>query len=172
MAKNYEVLEQLKENLTLTGADTYTEIELTLLEEIGKRNKKGDKIKVMMIWGIQFEHLAGAAFPWDAAGGATGDQWSIQFTTNSEAQMINISDKDCLAKFGQTSNFLTGGHSNLVEKAPIHWYPQPLPYIKKRMWIGGDSVGLTGILNTDITIYHTYGYVSQFTLNRMIAKKI
>jgi hypothetical protein len=172
MPKNYEVMEQIKENLTLSGADTYTEIELTLLEEIGKRNKKGDKIKVMMIWGIQLEFKAGACLPWDTAGGATNDKWELQITTNSESAMVGSQDKDVVFKTGQVSNFLTGGHNNIIEIAPIIWFPQPLPYIKKRLWIGADSTGLTGVLSVDITIYHTYGYVSQFTLNRMIAKKI
>lgn len=82
MPKNYTILEQLKENITLSGANTYTEVELVLLEEIGKRNKKGDKVKVMMVHGIALELVSGQAI-FDGAGVDAGDDWSIQFTTNN-----------------------------------------------------------------------------------------
>lgn len=172
MARAYEVLEQLKENVTLSAANTYTEVELSLLEEIGKRNKKGDKIKCMMIWGIALEHVAGACLPWDTAGGATDDAWEIQFTTNSESAMVEMVDKDVVFKYKEISNFLTGGHSNLIAGTLYFWFPQPIPYIKKRLWVGADSTALTGTLDVNFTIFHSYGYLSQFTLNRIIAKKI
>lgn len=172
MAKNYDVMEMLKENITLSSANTFTEVELTLLEEIGKRNKKGDKIKVMLVWGIALEHVAGACLPWDTAGGATDDAWEIQFTTNSESAMVEMFDKDVFFKYKEIANFLTGGHNNIIPATKYIWFPQPLPYIKKRLWVGADSTALTGVLDVNFTIFHTYGYVSQYTLNRMIAKKI
>ena len=155
MAKNYEVLEVLKENITLSAANTYTEVDLTFEStEIGKRNTKGDKIKVMLVHGIGFEIVSG----FDPAATATdGDDLMIQFTTNSESAEVETIDKDCFYKKKWENDFVTGGHDTKFDKTPIDWFPHPLPYIKKRLWVGGDSTGLAAAADVNFTIYHTLG---------------
>lgn len=171
MPKAFPVLETIKENLTLSGADAYTEIELTLLEEIGKRSRNGKSIKCMMIWGIELEFVSGQG-GFDAALGADGDSIELQITTNSESAMVESVDKDCFFKYKASVMGAPAAGAGIYEWIKRHWFPAPLPYIKKRMWIGADSNAITAPLDVNVTLYVSYSFLSQYTLNRMIATKI
>lgn len=86
--------------------------------------------------------------------------------------MVEMVDKDLFWKFAQVLHDATAVGFSIENKVLYFWFPEPLPYIKKRLWVGADSTGLAAAADINFTIFHSYGYVSQFTLNRMIAKKI
>lgn len=165
------VLETIKENITLTAVDTYTEISLTLLEEVGKMSKDNKKKKILFIYGIMLEPVSGDNYPFDAAGVTDGDSWDFQITSNSEAAMVETIDKDLIFKYGEVLDLLTSGR-NVRPKCIYIWFPKPIPYIKKQMFIGATSDGLAAALDVNFTIFHTYGFISTYQLNRMIAQKI
>lgn len=171
MAKGYQIMEMIKENITQATVNVYAEEELVLLEEIGKRDKSGKKIKCMMVHGIALELVSDCAI-FDGAGVDHEDKWEIQFTTNSESGIVEMVDKDVFWKYGQVLDDATAVGFERAPTVLYFWFPEPLPYIKKRLWVGVNSSNITTAMDINFTIYHSYGFVSQFALNRMIATKI
>ena len=163
------ICEMIRENITLTGANAYTEKVLTFMaNEIGKTKKNSSDIKVMLVWGIGLEIISG----FDAVGVTDQDEWFIQFCTNSETAEITTIDKDLFWKKKKIRQFETGGVGYDKDVTPIYWFDKPLAYFKPRVWIAGGSTGLAAALNVDFVLYHTYGYVSKEVYNRVIARKI
>lgn len=172
MARQYQVLEPIKENITLSAANTYTEVEIALeVGDVGEKNRKGDKRKVMLIWGWELEPVSGDNYPFDAAGVTDGDSWDVQITTNSESAIVETIDKDLVLKYGEVINLLTSGLL-LYEKVRAKWFPNPIPYVKKKIYLGAVSDGLTGTLDVNVTLWVSFGFISTYVLNRMIASKV
>lgn len=169
MAKNYQILETISENITLSAANTYTEKELTLLEDIGKEiGKKSKSIKGLTVWGIAIELVSG----FDGAGVDNGDYIEVQITTNSETGIVELIDKDLFWKKKIRLDDATAVGFVFVDDVMYMWFPQPLPYIKKRMWIGVNSNGLASAVDMNVRIFHGYGYFSETQMTRMIRAKI
>ena len=165
-----KVLEVIKENITLTGANAFTEKELTFMaNEIGKTKKNSSDIKVMLVHGIGLEIISGLD---PQATVVDLDEMLIQFCTNSETAEVTKLDKDLFFKKKWRDDFVTGGNREHEDLTPIYWFPAPLPYFKPRIWVSADSTGCAAAVNIDFEIYHTYGYVSKEVYNRVIARKI
>lgn len=149
---------------------TYTEFEKALEEEIGnKRKGKSSSTKVMFIKEVRVE------LPAESYAGSL-DSVEIQFTTNSESAMVNISDKDCFMK----QKWMTNGAASLDFIELVKTIPVNKPYIKKALYIGIDANGVAGTtfhIEIDfeymllILLLAVQKYVNDWQLSRMISRK-
>ena len=90
-------LEVLNESITMSAAGTLTEIEVSLLEEVGKM--RFGRVKAMMITDVVLEvhnETAGTGLDTD---NATGDWLLFQCMSSEEGAEIEFSSKDCIFKF-------------------------------------------------------------------------
>lgn len=163
--------ETLKYSLTFSAANTFTEFEKNLGNEIGqkRKGKRGNSTKVMIIRAIEIEWLQFDDDP------SAADSIELQITTNSEANMVNISDKDCYFKAKKYMQQTVGageGHG-IAPVDLIDRYIVNKPYIKDTMYIGIDAnevAASSGSLH--ISIDYVYKYVNDWKLSRMISAKV
>lgn len=163
-------METLKYSLTYSAANTFTEFEKSLDQEVGQKRKgrRGNSTKVMMIRAITVEWLAFDDDP------SAGDCQEIQITTNSESAMVNISDKDLFWKaklYMDQTVAATEGHG-IAPVNKVQRYIVNLPYIKKEMYIGIDANAVAASSGSlHIQIEFQYKYVNDWQLARIISRK-
>jgi hypothetical protein len=155
--------EVIKYSLTCSAADTGTEFEKSLEQEIGqkRRGKRGQSTKVMWVKAITIEWEALTTPP------VAADNYWLQITTNSEQNNeVNISDKDCFFK----AKFQVTGITTEIQDI-IKRYLVDLPYIKKTMYITIGSAGHGAACNFHVQLEFEYRYVNDWVLSRMISRK-
>jgi hypothetical protein len=154
----------------MSAAAAFTELELVLLEEVGKMNR--GRIKAMMIKEIQIEVdnvTAGTGIDTDHA---TGDWFMFQIASSEQGAEVDFSDKDCVFKY--LLKFLDRGTAATFEtqEGGIKTFTFPgagVPYIKKRMWVGADDNG-QGQANTyHFKILYYYKYLNKKAATRLIS---
>lgn len=163
-------LEVLNESLTMSAAGTFTEIEVSLLEEVGKLNR--GRIKAMMIHRIELQHTGVAAGTGMDTDNATGDSLMFQVCSSEQGAEVNFSDRDCVTKiFIEKDNLGTQGNLALFDNMLVKEFPGAgIPYIKKRIWFGAVDVG-QGQANTyHFKIYYTFKYLNKKTQTRIISQ--
>jgi hypothetical protein len=160
-------MESLKYSLPMSSANTFTEFEKALEQEIGqkRRGKKGSSTKIMMVRNIEVEWEL-----WDAMEIDTDDEQAIQITTNSESAIVNISDKDCFFKRQLCVVQESAGYGGIWER--IVRYVVNKPYIKNTMWIAVDSTGLNATYTIHIEINFSYKYINDWVLQRIISRRV
>lgn len=89
-------MESLKYSLPMSAANTYTQYEKSMEQEIGakRRGKKGSSTKIMFVENVEIQWEI-----WDAGDIDKGDEQALQITTNSETAMVDISDKQRVTSF-------------------------------------------------------------------------
>jgi len=154
------VLEMLKDRVEMSATTVFTEIEISLLSEVGKTNKRGD-IKAMMIRGVALD-LGGIDKIVDT------DWISFQITSKEANAELEMDDKDCIFKFK-----VRWDGTPLEGQAKIHyfWFPgDGVPYLKKRIWIAVDDAGSAAAVDYPFIIYYDYKYLNSQLQTRIISQ--
>lgn len=155
-------LEHMKESIVMSAANTFTEEEYSLHEDIGKMNRNRTKIKVMKIYAIFIELAAVDTI-------AADDGIMLQITTNHESAEVYVSDKDLVYKFKNEYSGIELGEKPIMVQI---WFNEPLIFPKKRLWVGVNTAGQAAASTFHFDILHKLGYESVYKINRMITSKI
>lgn len=156
------VVEVLKYSLACSADDTFTEFEKNLGNEIGtkRKSKRGSTSKVMIIRGVVIQ------LPTTL--GADDEYIDIQFTSNSESSMVDVSDKDCFWRKRLLMEGAIAAGAYLKDETPRFIINKP--YIKDTIWIGiKHALGATTAVG--IEIQFEYKYLSDWQLQRMITRR-
>ncbi len=148
------VAESLKDSITLSATDTFTEEELLITEvNLNKR-------KCMLIDQINVEVLNDKA--------VDTDELLFQLTSSEEGEAVNISDKDLIFK----THIRYDGTPLGEDMVRRYVFDPPIPYIKEKMWIGASSVGdAAGTYTFHFEILHHYGFLNRSQVDRIISRK-
>ncbi len=159
-------MEMLNESIVMSGTDTFTEIEVALLEEVGKL--RFGRVKAMMIVRAEVEiHPTPEAAGEGIDLAVATDQWLLQCTSASQAVEVNFDDRDCIFKMGQ----YYGAAAPVVDQHPTKDFPMGgLPYFKKRIWFGCDTVGSAGADTIRFKLYYYFKYLNKKQQTRIISQ--
>ncbi len=161
-------LEVLNESIVMSAAGAQTEIEVALLEEVGKL--RFGRVKAMMITRIEIEVLNVTAGVGIDAALTTAEWFNFQITSSSQGTSeVAFSDKDCIFK---ELVYPIGTATEIVQG--IFRFDLPhggLPYFKKRIWFAADDGATQGQANTyHFKIYYYFKYLNKKQQTRIISQ--
>lgn len=133
-----EILRNIRTNLTLSAADTYTEVEINLALSLESR----------------FLYFVTDIFVMNSDQAITsGDIWEWQITRRTQAALVNYSNSNVLWKGGHINLLTTSGMSTVPLQEHIslnHPYAIAMP----SLFFGADSAGAGSALDFSLNIQY------------------
>ena len=151
--RNYEFLEHLRGNVTMSGADIFSESEIKT--PVGRATNQA-----MCIFSAEFEHSTLDAI-------AHGDMVMIQLAKNTKAAEIYLSNTDLISKMKKEAVLLTSGgmYQSVIDKVN---FSRPILYAKSSIYVGMISVGMAAPLSGYVRLGYVLRFVHPNAMNRAL----
>lgn len=151
--RNYEFAESLRDTVTESAANTYTEEEIKT--PVGRSNNQA-----LAVFGA-FMEIESMDTP------ADGDRLEMQLVKNSQSGMIGVENTNSILKRAVEISMVTSG---MVAIEMNKWVgiPRPKIYANSSLYLGAKSTGQAGANKYNVEIIYVLRSVHPIIMNRAL----